>query len=518
MRPGRNIAAKTIEQFSGSLSNGSRLLRPWSTDFKETNRLWNAAHNTVSPDFTLIPREDEDVVKAVNFCRENDLVVTPRAGRHNLGGFSTVESGFVIDFREMTDVSVKLSSNQNAMTFQPGCKSGPVEKYLWDNHPGYGIMGIMEPDIGLTGAFLGVGHGFLQRYLSTGTDNIIEMNVVLANGEVVTANKYENSDLFWAIRGTHSNMGIVTSLTVKLHDIFDKKQRAEVYHAVMYFDIKYGEEIFEQLREMVNNNPFPDTICIIYEIIQENGQWVARLTYTHYVFRRQFSSDSSNSNQTDNKVEDISESMKTEAQKWSVPIEKLMDKYNGTYIVPFEWVNHYDQQVNLVALPHNKHWYTSAGFVNKDNASKVYNKLYKHFATTGTKHNECRDCSLFMLLYGGALNDRNKQFDESCDQMRAANPAGTGIEWLVMFWNIYDENGKNDEKIVKQFTRDSFNDIKGDLTCGYVNGLAYDQNNEEFVKFMYGDQLLSKLQKIKQKYDPTNLFRNNLNIRPNNQE
>ncbi len=94
-----------------------------------------------------------------------------------------------------------MNLDKKTVTLQCGIKRGMLEEYLWKNAPGYCIMGIMDPSIGITGAYLGIGHGFLLRLLSTGTDNIVEIKMVLASGELVTCNKDTNNDLFYGVRG-----------------------------------------------------------------------------------------------------------------------------------------------------------------------------------------------------------------------------------------------------------------------------------------------------------------------------
>ncbi|TIU82498.1 MAG: FAD-binding protein, partial [Mesorhizobium sp.] len=142
-----------------------------------------------------------DVITAVKYARDNDLLVAVRGGGHNGAGLGICDNGLVIDLSMMKGVHVDAKTR--TVRVGPGCNSGDVDHAT---HPfGLAVPAGIVSTTGVAGLTLGGGTGYLTRRYGLTIDNLVEADLVLADGRVVTASKAENPDLFWALRGGGGN-------------------------------------------------------------------------------------------------------------------------------------------------------------------------------------------------------------------------------------------------------------------------------------------------------------------------
>ena len=182
--------------------------------YDEARKLYNAMMDKKP---ALIARcvDVADVMACVNHARENNILVAIRGGGHNGPGLGSCNGGLVIDLSRMRGVRVDPAARTAQVA--GGCLWGDVD------HAGH-AFGLAVPSgiistTGVGGLTLGGGIGHLSRKYGLTIDNLLSVDMVLADGSFVTANDHQNQDLFWAVRGGGGNFGVVTSFTFQLHPV-----------------------------------------------------------------------------------------------------------------------------------------------------------------------------------------------------------------------------------------------------------------------------------------------------------
>jgi FAD/FMN-containing dehydrogenase len=208
----RVLDPSVIQPFTADFRG--ELIQPGDPSYDEARALYNAM---IDKHPALIARcaDVADVIAAVNFGREQGLPLAIRSGGHNGAGLGSVDDGLVIDLSPMNGIRV-----------DPVARTARVETgaRLRDLHHATHAFGLASPSgiigsTGVGGITLGGGLGYLTRHAGLAIDNLLEADVVLADGRFVTASETEHPDLFWALRGGGGNFGVVTSLLLKLHPL-----------------------------------------------------------------------------------------------------------------------------------------------------------------------------------------------------------------------------------------------------------------------------------------------------------
>ena len=206
------VAEDTIAAFGEALRGD--LIRPTDATYDEARKIWNAIIDK-RPGAIAMCSGTADVVAAVNFARENDIVVAIRGGGHNVGGRALCDDGLVIDLSSMRGVHVDRAAR--TVRVQAGATLGDVdaETHLYGLAVPFGVIS----KTGVAGLTLGGGVGWLVRKYGPTCDNVIAAEIVTADGVVRTASADENADLFWAIRGGGGNFGVVTSFLYQAYPV-----------------------------------------------------------------------------------------------------------------------------------------------------------------------------------------------------------------------------------------------------------------------------------------------------------
>lgn len=208
------MAPDTLEQLRSAFRG--EIVGPEDPKYDEARKVYNAMIDR-RPAIVARCANVADVINAVNFGRDNGLVIAVRGGGHSVPGFGTCDGGLVIDLGRMR--GVRIDSKNRTAQAEGGCTWGDL------NHAGY-AFGLATPGgivstTGIAGLTLGGGIGYLSREFGLSCDNLLSADVVLADGSFVVCSEETEPDLFWAIRGGGGNFGIVASFEYRLHPVKD---------------------------------------------------------------------------------------------------------------------------------------------------------------------------------------------------------------------------------------------------------------------------------------------------------
>ncbi len=227
-----------LTDFKSSIS--AEVILPDDASYDEARKLYNAMIDK-KPALIVKCTNQQDIVAAIRFAKKNALEISVRSGGHNGAGLGLCNDGLAIDLSPMKKITV--DPEKKIARIEAGCTLGEIDQKLHE----YGLAlpsGIISTT-GIGGITLGGGLGYLTRKCGLTIDNLLEAEVVLANGSTVTANKNEHPDLFWALRGGGGNFGVVTSFVFQLHEI------SEVYAGPMFWPLEQAKEAMQFYREIM---------------------------------------------------------------------------------------------------------------------------------------------------------------------------------------------------------------------------------------------------------------------------
>jgi hypothetical protein len=243
----------TVDQVSGLTSEGVASLRAalrgavianGDPGYDQARKVYNAM---IDKQPAVIARcvDVGDVIAAVRFATEHRLRIAIRGGGHNGGGLGTVDHGLVIDLSPMK--GIRVDPRQRIAQVQGGATFGDLDHAT--HAFGLAVPGGIISTTGVAGLTLGGGLGHLTRGLGLTIDNLLEVDVVLADGTFVTANAEAHEDLFWAVRGGGGNFGVVTSFTFRLHPV------STVVAGPMLYDMDQAADVMKWYRDFMPSAP-----------------------------------------------------------------------------------------------------------------------------------------------------------------------------------------------------------------------------------------------------------------------
>jgi FAD/FMN-containing dehydrogenase len=182
--------------------------------YDQARLVWNAMIDK-RPGIIARPRSADDVIAAVQVARKFDLPIAVRGGGHNVAGRCVCDDGLVIDFTDMKAIHVDPVAK--IARAEPGLRWTEFDRET--QAVGLATTGGTIGDTGIAGLTLGGGFGWLEGKFGMTVDNVIAADVVLADGRLVRATSDDHADLFWAIRGGGGNFGVVTAFEYRLHAV-----------------------------------------------------------------------------------------------------------------------------------------------------------------------------------------------------------------------------------------------------------------------------------------------------------
>src|SRR5713226_3732665 len=239
---GRVVEEKAIQGLKASLRG--ELIRLGDESYESTRRVWNRKYDK-HPGLIVHCAEAADVIRAVDFARNHDLLVAVRGGGHSYAGHAICDGGMVIDLSRMRGIQVdpvrRIARTEAGLTVSEFDQA--TQAFGLATTPGE------CPSTGVAGLTLGGGFGFLMGKCGLSCDNLLSAEVVTADGRVLTASARENEDLFWGLRGGGGNFGVVTSLEYRLHPV------SHVLGGMVTYPRSQAQEVLRFFREFTRTAP-----------------------------------------------------------------------------------------------------------------------------------------------------------------------------------------------------------------------------------------------------------------------
>ncbi|HET7857023.1 MAG TPA: FAD-binding oxidoreductase [Gaiellaceae bacterium] len=235
--------AELTDTFSGEV------VLPGDPEYDSARVVWNGMIDR-RPALVVRPTGSDDVVSALRFAREQDLIVAVRGGGHSISGQSTCDDGIVIDLSRMGGVRVDPEQRRAV------AGGGALLSELDTEAQAHGLVcpvGVVS-HTGVAGLTLGGGVGRLQRKYGLTIDNLLAVDLVSADGRVTRASEDENADLFWGLRGAGANFGIVTSFEFRLHPLDPTVTAGAVLHPIER--ARELADLFRQIADIGSNDWF----------------------------------------------------------------------------------------------------------------------------------------------------------------------------------------------------------------------------------------------------------------------
>jgi FAD/FMN-containing dehydrogenase len=207
-----SLAAKQLDELDSRVRG--RLLRAGDQGWNEAVSIWNGMV-AKTPALVVQPTSATDVAAAVSFARDHGMLLSVKGGGHNIAGTSIAEGGLTLDMSRLRQVTV--DPDAKLAHVEPGCLLGDVDQAT-QAHGLATVLGFVS-ETGVAGLTLGGGFGYLARRFGWTVDNLAEVQVVGADGQLRTANRDQHPELFWALRGGGGNFGVVTRFSFHLHQV-----------------------------------------------------------------------------------------------------------------------------------------------------------------------------------------------------------------------------------------------------------------------------------------------------------
>jgi FAD/FMN-containing dehydrogenase len=222
-----------------------RLLVAGYQGWNEAVAIWNGMAARL-PALVLQPTSAHDVAAAVGFARGNGLLLSVKGGGHNIAGTSIAEGGLTLDMSRMREVTV--DPDARLAQVGPGCLLGDVDQAT-QAHGLATVLGFVS-ETGVAGLTLGGGWGYLARRFGWTVDNLAEVEVVTADGQLRTANRDQHPELFWALRGGGGNFGVVTRFSFRLHEV-----GPTITGGLIVWGAERADEVLAAYRELTEQAP-----------------------------------------------------------------------------------------------------------------------------------------------------------------------------------------------------------------------------------------------------------------------
>lgn len=451
-----------IAEFSATLRG--RIVQAGDADYDASRKVFNAMIDR-HPRLIVYCRDVADVMRSVGFARDQSLLLAVRGGGHNGGGLGLCDEGLVIDLCGLRGIRVDAAAR--TVRVEGGCTWGDVDHatHVFGMATPSGIIGTT----GVGGLTLGGGLGHLTRKCGLTVDNLLEADVVLADGRLVTASAEMHPDLFWALRGGGGNFGVVTSFLFRLHPL------DTVVAGPTFWPLERAGDVMRWYREFIVSAPHDLNGFFAFLSVPPvepyppalHGRTVCGVVWCY----------------TGSAV-DADAAFKP-VREFGPPL------LHGVQAMPFPAL----QGAFDALYPPGDQWYWRADFVNELSDAAIAE--HERFAAALPTPKSA------MHLY---------PIDGAAHRIKAADTpfAYRDAQWAEVIVGVSPDPA--DREKITAWTKDYWHALHPHSAGGaYVNMMM--DEGEERIRASYRGNY-ARLATIKREYDPDNLFRVNQNIRP----
>ncbi len=461
---GSTLDEAAVQKFKASLRG--ELIRPGDGGYDDARKVWNGMIDK-RPAMIARCTGAVDVINAVNFARDNKLLVAVRGGGHNVAGNAVCDGGIVIDLSRMK--GIRIDPIRRTAHAEPGLTWAEFDRET--QAFGLALPGGIQSTTGIAGFTVGGGFGYLSRKYGLTIDNLLSADVVTADGRLLIASEKENADLFWGIRGGGGNFGVVTSFEFRLHPV-----GPTVLGGRLIYPLEKAKEVLQFYRGFIAKAPDDlDTFIAfvtapkaapIPENIQGKTVLFVIICYTGSI----------------EEGERIIKPLRTSCQPAIdlvsptpyTSLQKMLDAGN-----PPGWQNYWKSE-----------------FL-KDLSDEAIDTLIDHAAK--------RPSPMSKMLIGHLLGAVKRVGDDKTPYSHRDAP------FIINIVGMWSDTTKNEENI--KWARNLWNAVQPFSTGGvYVNFLMTE--GADRVMAAYGKKKYERLVALKNKYDSANFFSLNQNIKP----
>jgi FAD/FMN-containing dehydrogenase len=438
------------------------VFEPGDVGYVDACTLFNAVIER-RPAMVVRPTSAADVAEAIRFARRHDLPLAVRSGGHSAAGWSLCDGGVVLDMRSIDTINVDPEARTAKVG--GGCMTGAVDRACQAH--GLATVTGRVSTTGIAGFTLGGGSGMLERRFGFAVDNLLAVDMVTADGALITADHETHSDLFWALRGGGGNFGVVTSLTFQLHPI-----EPVVTGGLLLHHADRGVELLHHLRSVMETAPEHLGVFMFYLYAPDDPAIPEDL-------RNKLAAGLM-----------ISHSGPPGSAEKELAALRAFGPPAADFVEETTWA---DLQCSIDDPPGYRNYMTSDHLIDlTDDAVNVIDR-YAHKLPRGPGW-------VVVFCWGGAVN-----------RPPSPTPLNRDARWVVHPGAFWEDPTEDDT--VRAWVRSFRSELRPHTTGSVWLNWVGDEGDAR-VRSAFGDDAYRTLQAVKEAYDPQNVFRSNHNIAP----
>jgi FAD/FMN-containing dehydrogenase len=431
------------------------VLLPGFDGYDTSRAIWNGMFDR-KPALIVKCSGPADVINAVNFARDNELLLAVRAGGHSISGQSVCDGGMMIDLTHMN--GVRVDRQRQTARVEGGALLGALDHE--SQRFGLATTSGTVSHTGAAGLTLGGGLGRLARMYGLTSDNLLSADIVTADGKFLRASADENTDLFWGLRGGGGNFGIVTSLEYQLHPF-----GPEILGCTLMYSLDQARDVLKRINDFAPKTNRELTMSGVM-VMPPNGKAFAIISATV-----------------------TGDMVKGEKQlqplvNFGKPLRAVVKPENYLHMQS-------DRDGNL---PFGRKYYLKSGYMS-ELGPRFIDELVERFEPSPKRNN-----IVLLNQLGGAIADPAD--DATAYAHRHAN-------FDLMIGAAWDDPTESENNVA--WGRNYWKEVASYTSGFYVNN-AMDESAQAVSKNYLGNY--ARLVQLKNAYDPANLFRLNANIKP----